>query len=61
MKGEILSFAETNLMFRWDHGAGDSELIRVYPMTDQEFSDFQKQWLVYECKDDILKYYASAY
>lgn len=59
-EGEMLSSTETNLVFRWDHDQRDSELIRVHPMTDQEFSDFQKQWPVYECKDGILKDYARA-
>jgi len=60
-EGIILSSSDTDLVFRWDHGQGISETIRVHPMTEKEFYNFQQEWPVYKCPDDILRDYAAAY
>ena len=60
-EGEIISATDASLEFRWEHGNGDTEMISVHPMTDEEFLKLQKEYPVYKSQDDNLKDYIASY
>ena len=60
-EGEIISSTDSTLEFRWEHSNGDTEVISVHPLTDEEFKKVQQEYPVYKCQDDILNDYIAAY